>query len=152
MQLEVVRYWLFHYIFQNMGIYKLNLLQKCFHLSWNLEYEEMEHPTKCNHRFAQISVVQSVTIECVRFIVHVNKLNKLNRSSYVSPWWKNVKFWLVRKWFYNGDLWEFFLFILWTPYSDWTEIDILTDNPYRTISAPVWIRYSSCWVCLFTSL
>ena len=59
----------------------------------------------------------------------------------------SIHFWLVRKSFYIGYLWEIFLVMLLTEKFDWTREIFLMDNHYETIFRPVRDKCSSFRMC-----
>ena len=65
-----------------------------------------------------------------------------------TPCRKSTQFWLVRKQFCNGHLWEFFLFLLWAEHSDRSWKKILKDNHKKPFTDQSAVSVSSYWVNL----
>ena len=53
-----------------------------------------------------------------------------------TPCRRSTQFWLLRKWNYNGDLWENIL-VLWTEIFDWTLKYLFTDNHEKSTCGQV---------------
>ena len=62
----------------------------------------------------------------------------------IPPWRKNIKFWLVRNWFYRGRLWESHLVILWTSNFGFSKVD-RTENKFSKTTTMNVLRNQPEW-------